>query len=520
MPHTLNEESAVSRALRLPEIVSAITGILFADLQEHDDLTLRNAMLVNSLWAQESCRQLWTFLGFSGHPDIKNLIEIDPSRRQKYADYIGVMTIADPSPLDELNRWRYSLLPQMAHISFPRLERLYIRGPGRPIIDEDSASESDEGPEQGSDTESPHPVDLPLAQFAQPSLTDLEIIWPPASMERYISDSLLLKIKSDARNLESLLLQIGFPCRSASPEAFASMVSGLKRFRRLVVRDDDGPWLSLIVLRALASHPSFEDLKIPRLPDSWLPTAAFEHDTQRLFQSLKGLQCSMSSRIMKLLVHHNVRLRSLDIRAEPGSTDMFSLIVAGGFSGLEYLEFEPCHDTLIHVVELESIARNNPGLRSLVLSPLYLASADQAFPIVKGLDDDRAEHILKLLPNLKNFGLHFVPADTAAPSLTHKTLLTLGRHCPELKTCQLSAFMDYEELVKEVPAVSWPKLDMLIIGRPGQRGEHLGEWPEEGQNPLQEAGAKLFRSMPLVGTFEFWDSQEFECAFRDAYLGY
>jgi len=516
-------ESATSRALCLPEIVSAIVLRIYDDYLLDDDRTILACTLVASLWATEANRHLWKFCGnglteSKDRPYVRHLAAIAPERRQKYANYIRILEICNEraadtddghgsapdtdegvgnaKDIDERDLWEGQFHHQLAQLSFPRLEELELHGPRN-----DNTSRHDRPP---------------LAQYLQPNLKKISLVIFQEPMNLLASDESLAEMTTRCAGLNNLSVWSYPAVNSVSPRAFTSFLQATVSLVDLkwgtgldASRAERCTSMSSEALTCLAHRPSLEHLDVQYIQDSWIKDLHIETlSPQSLFTALRSLECAISADGLQILLPLLPDLWRLRVAADPGSIHAFSVIANAGLTKIKDVGFEPCPGATVCAADLLTLVKNAPDLEELVI-PVQRVGLDPTLPVFPDLDDVVVEELATFLSKIVRFTL--LTSDPT--SLTEKSLIALCTHCPALGTCELSATVNWTKLIRETPSCLSSKLSHLSIHGPEEEEEdENGEAQNEnalGQGSvrteeLQEMAkgiVKLLPSMDMLETF-------------------
>jgi len=481
-------ESATSRALCLPEIVSTILSYVHDDFIERGDHTIFACTLVASLWEIEANRSIWmscgSSSGYSKLPYVRHLVAMPSDRRQKYADYIKFLDIstADTTGTDTGNRWEGRFHTILSPLSFPRLEQLELHSPKHDDTLKDDS--------------------LPLLQYLHSHLKTITIWTYQESLDLVATEEFLTQVARVCKGLKQLFVRSFPPDNSVSPEVFARLLQGIQSLTWLDwthgMRGSMcgiAPSMSSDALRFLAYNPSLECLSLQVLQDSWIrdlrPETLPPHS---IFQSLLTLHCELSTEGLEQLLPFWSGLRQLEITAQAGSIHAFSVIANASFERLNHLGVNPCLGTTILATDLLSLANKAPQLEDIAI-PMFYDDDDATLPVCPDLDDAVLDRISASLPSLQNFHLLF----DNPTGLTEKSLSSLGRNCPSLQYCSLSAAFDWKKLAEETPSESLSRLCRLKVAGPDDAEHEVHE-----DRDVHEIARGIKKIMPSLNHFDAW----------------
>ncbi|KAK8045784.1 hypothetical protein PG996_013848 [Apiospora saccharicola] len=123
MPGDQSTETAMQKALRLPEIVGMIAELLHEDGLVRARITpsLGNFVLVNQLWFDCAIHLLWRHISdWYGRNLVDILQNVHPSRRSFYAAFVHDATIGTEFHRETLR------LKLLSEVEFPMLRQLRV----------------------------------------------------------------------------------------------------------------------------------------------------------------------------------------------------------------------------------------------------------------------------------------------------------------------------------------------------------------------------------------------------------
>jgi len=163
------------------------------------------------------------------------------------------------------------------------------------------------------------------------------------------------------------------------------------------------------------------------------------------------------------------------------------------------LDLEP--GTPVDSDELLRLAKACPRLRTLLI-PNYYDEWNPQLPTMEDLGDDVLEEILRNMPDLKDLYQIF-----ELGVLTEQALITLATYCSKLTMCQLSASIDFEELVRLAPPLPWPRLWQLHITM--SESSDLGrDFPFDATDDVDGTAERLCELMPKLRMVDFHTDED------------
>ncbi|KAF2147916.1 hypothetical protein K461DRAFT_324921 [Myriangium duriaei CBS 260.36] len=490
-----------TRAMALPEIISLVLFQAYRNFIHHEDRTIFACTLVTTAWHAEASRYLWQVVDcFVGsHPTIRDLIAVDPGRRQLYADHIRELRITNEDDDDGQGLWEGTFHPQLSNLSFPRLEKLDMDGP--------FASDPD-----------PLEYETPsLTQYIQPRLNTITIYSFKGPASLVISDKVLTTIMEEARNLKKLNVRIESNDHSISPQLLLGFLQAVD-LTELSLGDGFSSVTSSEAFETLARSSTLRCLDIPAIYDSWVENLAKRFQLGKTlsmepFKCLETLECSISSTGLQELLPSLSGLRSLGLEAHEGSTQMFRIIANAGLEHLKDFRLQPCLSLTVDAQDLLRLVMCAPHLGVLKLPQIYNKSHTLMTPIMENLDDIMMEQIAAHLPSLWNLKLVF-----HQQGVSEKTLISLGTHCLNLQICTLTADTNSANLLQQTRPGFFPKLQELEIFPSAdvgydENGIRTQVTPGE---TLQDMAEQLTARMPALFWGNFWNETDWNSAIRSA----
>ena len=394
---------ASTRALNLPDILR----ITFAFLSSK---SLFACAQVNSIWAEEATDILWRT------PPVSALVSLAPSgRAQMYADKIikFITNYHGPDDIGALQAFPQISLPRLRVVSCLRADLACTQW---------------------------------LLQHLQPSLrkfslgvtfgSDLNDTDP---WDDEVTDAILMRLSNKCLHLQEIYFDLHGLNRGGLLE-FLETTPSLKS-----IKLDETEELETDLLQHLAARPNLMTLEIKN--DIWGDTAApVAASTMSPFADLIILRCRSEEATLKSFTPHMQKLRVLDVHLKDRASTSFAAIAY--LSDLRVLTVAFEYDSAIRGLDLVSLAEGCQRLRVLSLYGVsddeddYYSSdsgpnLDHWRPGAKldGIDinDEHLCSLSSLLPYLEEIRL------PCWGRLSTMSLYHLGRNCPSLRVCELSA---------------------------------------------------------------------------------
>ncbi|KAF2147992.1 hypothetical protein K461DRAFT_298099 [Myriangium duriaei CBS 260.36] len=484
-------QSATRTAISLPEILSAVLRNLYEDFKMGGDISIVACTRVASSWEFEANRYLWercSMLRRPYNPEIRDLVKIEARRQQKYANYIRLLSFSSREDC-----WEGSCHVQIAHLSFLRLERLFLKGPGCLEIFQ-------------LDTTSP-------TTYLHPGLAEISIqtFQEPASLA--ISNEFVVGVATCCSALQQLDLNINHGGHNVSTEALGLVAQNCHRLTSLSLGAGLSTQMSLELFRILADCVSLQYLIVPELREDWTEHLCSGNVLPgEIFTSLHRLECRASSRALNQFLQFLLGLRMLDIEAQGGaSTDMLDVIVKAGLTQLVELRLQLISNTIAQGPLLLQLAECNPNLHEISITCEQNGGSSLT---IEDLDDAKIEQIVACLPQFTEIELSF-----NNKALTETSLLSLGLHCPFLRNCRLTAKMNFAKLVNEAPQGLWRELWDLTLESPVS-----GEGEEDQARAMtaettQDIAKKLCALMPSLDMIHLQSDPDLEQTVDDLLHG-
>ncbi|CAF9932256.1 MAG: hypothetical protein GOMPHAMPRED_006533 [Gomphillus americanus] len=452
-------QSATAKALSIPEIISLIMDAICCEPRWQHCRILRSCALVQSSWEIEARRRLWEYcvsnmFGMPPHvPKLDDLLGLKPSRQQDFANNIRCISIRFGQERDHSRSSEDLILFQLQHLSFPRLEEISLY--------------CQEGNDFGNQQ-------ISLKQLIGSRLRKVSITAPLASPHLFISEEWITSLTKHSRHIQEFsflgdeggdfVLSPSFLTSNVSP---ATLVSFLESNYSLTsLQWKMGGSLSKTVFKTLAQMPLLRILEIPKIPDPWISDVnAFQPED--CFRSLEKLDCEMSAEVLAKVLPSLRALKQLYLQVEVSSTSRNSTEQTVKTLArvipvtLEELRLSPTLNATVNAADVLEIARTASNLRCLDMARHHhKLEMECHIPKMLGLDDDFVRDLALLLPKLETICLVSSETKTSESCLIH-----LGRHCPLLLECILTARIGFEELWMELNSADmrWPRLTYLSI---------------------------------------------------------
>ena len=477
--------SAPSNAICLPEIVSTVLEVLYADYQDIKDRTILACARVAHLWEFEANRRLWQSCGedpLRAHsPAIRHLLALSPERQQRYANHVRILTFSESQSRDNprlrtKDGWEGCFRDQLTHLSFPSLQELCFRGPLNPYI--------------------PRTAYSPPARYLTPRLRSIECSNSRGPSYLVVSNEFLSQMARRCKRLQRICLGVKDDNHDVSRETLASLIQETPRLTDLTLGNGLSNLVSSQPFHILAHSPILHSLEIYNIEESWIEDLQLRAlPPPSLFRSLKRLSCGISATVLSQLLPFLAGLEHLIIDARKGSTGIFNLIANAGLAHLKELCLQPCLDTTIYAADILHLAKCAPDLETLMI-PHWGSAHNTYLPTVRPLDNETMDQIARQLPQLFKFRLL-----SELTALDETSLISLGTHCPHLCFCSMTVTIDATNLAATAPRDCFPNLSHLILVDPPVE-TFWGRPLPMPRRPINDAPAKLKSVMPALQRLE------------------
>ena len=393
---------ASTRALNLPDILR----IPFAFLSSK---SLFICAQVNSTWVDEATDVLWRA------PPISALVSLVPSgRAQMYANKIVrfITGYNQPDDMGALQVFPQLLLPRLKVVACFTADLACMQW---------------------------------LLQHLQPSLRSLsfDVTFGPDLDVTGIKhdeaiDAILIRLSNKCLHLQ----EINFDCQGLNRGGLLKFLKATPSLKSIKLGGTDG--LEIDLLQHLAARPNLIRLDLEN--DIWEETAALvAASTTSPFADLRILRCTSEDATLTSFVTHMQKLRVLNVHLKDDASTLFAAIACLSDLRSVTVAFESC--SAIRGLDLVCLAE---GCQKLVKMSLYGDYDDEDYdsddsgqfsnqwrrgPKLDGADinDDHICSLSSSLPHLEEFCLQ------CWGRLSTKSLYHLGRNCPKLRNCELSA---------------------------------------------------------------------------------
>ena len=220
------------------------------------------------------------------------------------------------------------------------------------------------------------------------------------------------------------------------------------------------------VLAGIAQVSTLTALRLPYIPDSWIEDLD-SLGRQNLFPRLEALYASLSGfGFEKIFPYIESTCIDLEISLVGKSTQALGIAAQAAF--LTRLEINFDDENVIRARDLMMLAENCRNLRNIMLPRKY----NETLSETESLTDDTMEYVASRLPDLEELCLHLKDSP-----LTAASLVSLGTHCKRLDFCQISAVVDFNQLVQSTQSVLFPTLKTLIFFPPEMNRHHYYDVP-------------------------------------------
>ncbi|MCJ1431510.1 hypothetical protein MMC27_000863 [Xylographa pallens] len=261
-------------------------------------------------------------------------------------------------------------------------------------------------------------------------------------------------------------------------------------------------WSSEVFL-ALAQNQHIRSFTVPNILAEWtLNLQGFPPGTY--FRKINRITTSIDESALAMLAPHISDVVKLDLKVYGPSLRLIATVASLPALVFLRLSFDGCNGTgAVRGEDLMLLAKNCPGLFILhIIGNGLLTSVD--------INDATMDGMARGLPNLIDLKLHLLGG-----SLTENALLSLGHRCPGLKSCSITARVNYEDLFNIDQENLFPALRIL---QTYQR--------EPMTCPSDPVGiaSRLQQAAPLLDCLHYYDDDctfenfdEFREAIREAY---
>ena len=469
----------MNRALLLPEIVTNIleTGKYYPNL-------LFTGLFINKLFFLEASRILWYGCGSrwdsgaAGYqtPDIRNLAEIvrrDAQRAQIYANVIHVLYFSSGGGRRSSEETQYH--SDLTKLQWPQLEELGLhisyeavrRNKGDVILQYAQSNLKHLQLDEGSHLDDGF-LDALLTRCPK-----LRVLALTCLADFNITSEGLLRFLNRARSLTSLTLRA--------------------QFKRLWAQD---------AFAVISTYQNLDFLIIPSIEENWID-AVSRFATSSVFPKMRWLYTSISDSGLEQLSRIMPNLETLELYNSQIQPSRYALASAAKFTSLKALRVQLGEGSCISGAQLVQLARACPNLGELSIAEdqeeeksfaeIVESRALPIIPSAEGITDEVIDEFARTLPKLKNLHLYFHAADL--PSLD--SLLSLGRHCPELSSLALSCNVKWTSFMELPYDVIFPELWKLQIFPNGNRLE----LPIAGWATAEALGDKIKDAIPEISCF-------------------
>ena len=456
--------SAASRALQIPELVSIVTNFVFTDYQRSEGVSrparsggpvtviILSCMRVNRLWFEVVVDLTWSWCGHDPshkRPYLRDLLAISSQRRQSYANHIQTLSFDDRVA---------NFDPFLARLRFPRLQHIRTKISGE---------EPNETRALGNSRviSSSEINGLRDRRLLGPNLRSIRIDDGDSWMfgVRIEMGQAILNLKGPCTGLKSLIIHVDrdLPSPQLNGVSFSSVLKTLPELATLHLGKVTEPILTKSALRTIAEYRKLVDLKLPNFKVEFVQGL---NNSSPLFTRLKILELSTADdsvdAILSLL---RSQLRILKVTATSSPTQLFNIIGRQSLNNLRELgvTVDPAKDILL-AGRLEAFAAGVPNLKvfSLPIDGQNMAAWANVGHGPSSFFDAAVNNIAIHLPLLTSFnlGLNY-------PRLSENSLISLGKYCPDLEQCFLTAQFSLSNLYHHTSNVTWRELRSLSFGQ-------------------------------------------------------
>ncbi|MCJ1386104.1 hypothetical protein MMC17_009229 [Xylographa soralifera] len=450
------------------------------------DWRLLACLRVNWMFYREATKWLWDQCGFGGRteneffgprwpglyshspskiPKIRHLAALasDPVRLDWYAKHLhtlffatDVATDGDASTTAFVHESQYHRI--FVNTSFPLLRLLDIDIP--------------------QNDQNHHPSSS-LVQYLQPSLEYCQITGGT------FSDQFLFTMQMQCKHLTTLILERNHDLNdeNISEQGMVDFIHSMPSLELLHVRDFFHSSRSLKIFLAIAQHENLEELKLPRIPDGWIPELA-SVPPESMFRKTDLITFSLSDASFETLLPCLVRINCVVLNPLNGHARR-ALRCASRCPGLIALSLQLEPDEVLQERDLLQLNDGCPELFKLYIQGFNHSTSSFFDDSSKNIGDTTIDQVARYHPELLQLEFFLTGA-----TLTENSILSVNRYCKNMSEIELSADVFLESLLRNDHQNLFPELKILKI-RPPPSDRRQYSNPEQMAKRLLEAAPKL-----------------------------
>ncbi|KAF2667010.1 hypothetical protein BT63DRAFT_326944 [Microthyrium microscopicum] len=450
---------------RLFSITEMVTAILTVDSSRND--LLQSCLQVNRLFSHEAVRILWRRCG-AGFPvthsgrdptalDLAKIAAYDMLRAQYYADCIYELRFA---PNEEVRSWQEEVrfYKFLTNLRFPALKSFAIETCDVSYLE-------------------------PRNELNHFLLQWLELSWDVEDSPNLKAFHMVLKETFPSDGIENSVWFV----------KFAPILSSLS------VELLNDHW-SLALLKALAALPALRKLQGGKLSSELLS------DLSKGFPVLEDLATTYSGSFESLTsLFPQVSVLTLEL-SDPIHTGLEKL---GGLSVLTSIDLTYAMRGIISGPELLALAHGCPHIRTVNLPSAGMLMADEPCPQGQCIDDTTIDEFARALPKIETFSFGLENRS----ALTHQSVISLARHCPELGFFHITANICIPDLIQGLEEVS-EKISAAPLPSVTFMGFYLIDDNPHLYGDIASLARRLCRLAPILCELSITDGSENDDEFR------